>query len=215
MATAKMPFGAEAAKGSVGQTTATVYRGTNVLKRRPYPSNPKSARQLAVRAFQTTVSRAWAALTDANRLSWETFASLHQVPDKFGTMVTRSGFNLYCGFGALLLDMGKALVATAPVAIGPIPLAGLAPTPGSGQCSFAWTARGGTADTVDIWDSGVHTAGRTPSINNAKHIAFKPGETTPGVVTGLAPGLHTFWLRVISESDGQSSPFVQCTATIS
>jgi hypothetical protein len=214
MATVSRPFGADAAKGSVGGVTATVYRGTNVVKRRPYPRNPKSARQLVVRAFHTTCSRAWSALTDAQRLSWTNWAIAHPVPDKFGVMVIRTGFQVFCGLTDRLLDMGKTQQNSAPVAVGPTSLAGLTPTGGSGQVSFAWTPRGGTAETVDIWDSGVHSAGRTPSVDNAKHSSYKPGETTPGVVTGLAPGLHTFWLRVVSETDGQASPWVSCAATV-
>lgn len=214
MATVKNPLQSEAAIGSVGGVTYGVHKQTNVARSRSTPANPQSARQLAIRAIQTTVSRAWAGLDAGERTSWDDYAAAHPVTDKFGLPQTLSGFNWFCGFTAILLDMGFAQVDSAPSTPAPGAVAGLNGTGGAGQISVAFTAHGGTATQIDIWGIGPHSAGRAVKLANAVHKAYGPGETTPLVVSGLAAGLWTIWARFADEATGQVGPWATDTATV-
>jgi hypothetical protein len=125
-----------------------------------------------------------------------------------------TGADAYTRHSTRLLDQGKAVVDTAPVAVPPVSVAGLVLTPGAGSISIAFTAYGGTATSIDVWIYGPHSAGIIPKITKARHNVYAPGETTPKVVSGLAAGLTTVFIRAVSETDGQSSAFISASATV-
>jgi hypothetical protein len=126
-----------------------------------------------------------------------------------------TGADAYTRHSTRLLDMAKSVVATAPIVAAPASVAGLALTPGSGSISIAFTAFGGTTTTVDGWLYGPFSKGRTPKIQKAKHNFYQPGETSPKALSGLAAGHYAVFVRAISETDGQASPFVmaECDVT--
>lgn len=214
MATVQSPLQSAAAKGSVGEVTYSVYRSTNVARKRSYPSQPRTIRQLQIRAFLTTSSRAWAALTANQRDAWGVYAMLHPSPDKFGNSRTVSGFDWYCATALLLLDLGKAVAGAPPIINPPGAVAALVLTPAAGAISFAFTAHAGTDTSIDIWLKGPHSVGRLPDLASAKHQTYAPGETTPKVVSGLAVGYYTAWVRFIDETTGLAGPWTKATATV-
>jgi hypothetical protein len=208
------PLRSSEARGKVGGTIYNTCRGIKYVKVFTSPKNPKSVRQLLMRGFLTTCSRAWSALTGVQRTGWGDWAFLRPIPDWTGNSIILSGYNAYVALSTRLLDMGKTVVATAPVAAGPATPANVVATGASGQISFAFTAYGGTATTLDIWLEGPMSVGRVGSIRQAAHKQYGPGETTPMVVTGLTPGFYTWWARALSETDGQASSWVTGTATV-
>lgn len=214
MAKVVNPLMSAQARGKVGGLVFNSWRGQNTVKGFKSPSQPRTTRQLAVRSYLATLSRAWAGLTQAQRDTWDAWAAAHLVSDWTGQPVRMTGENAFIKCNSLMLDQAKSTVTTAPVVSAPTSLAGFTPTGGSGQISCAWTARAGTADTVDLWVYGPHSAGRKPTIVKAKHNSYKPGETTPGIITGLGAGLYTVYARVVSETDGQCSAFVAADATV-
>ena len=215
MATVKNPLQSESAIGSLGGITFGVHKMTNVARSRSNPTNPRSARQLVVRADQTTAARAWSGLTQGQRESWNTYAAAHPRTDKFGLPQAASGFSYYCAMATMLLDTGQAAQASAPSTAAPSAVANLALTGGSGQISVAFTAHGGTATQLDIWGLGPHSAGRVAKLANARHKTYSQAETTPKVVTGLAAGLWTLWVRFVDEATGQVGPWSSADATVS
>ncbi len=215
MAKVLNPLMSTAARGKMGGLVFNQWRGLNTVKGFKSPSQPRTTRQLAIRAILASLSRAWASITASQRSAWGVWAAAHTVADWTGTAVRMTAENAYIKLNALLSDMGKATIADPPTAAAPTSVAGFVPTGGDGQISCAWTARTGTADTVDLWVQGPHSAGVTPSLVKARHNTYAPGETTPYVITGLAAGLYTVWARTVSETDGQSSPFVGTSVTVS
>lgn len=215
MAKVVNPLMSAQARGKVGGLIFNTHRGQNTVKGFKSPSQPRTARQLTVRSYITTLSRAWSGITQVQRDGWEDWANLHTVSDWTGTPIRMSGFDAYVKCNALLLDQSKASVASAPAVAGPTALAGFALTPSSGQISIAWTARGGTSEQVDIWLQGPISAGRKPSIVKATHNCFQAGETSPKVISGLGAGTWAVFARVVSETDGQVSTFVVATCVVS
>lgn len=208
------PLRSSEARGKVGGTIYNTCRGIKYAKVFTSPKNPKSPRQLLMRGFLTTCSRAWGGLTGTNRTGWADWAFLRPIPDWTGNSIILSGFNAYVALTTRLLDMGKPAVATAPTAEGPATPAAVVATPGAGQISFALTPYGGTATTVDVWLQGPMNVGRMGSIRHAAHKAYGPGETSPFVVTAITPGYYTWWMRALSETDGQASSWVTGTCTV-
>ncbi len=208
------PLMSAAARGKVGGLIFNIHRGINTVKGFKSPSQPRTARQLAVRAYLSTLSRGWSTLTAAQRTAWTDWANAHTVADWTGTPIRMTGENAYIKLNSLMLDQGQSAVTTPPAVSAPANVAGLAITPSAGQLSIAWTATTGTDKQVDVWLYGPHSAGRTPSLVKAKHNCYCPGETSPKVITGLASGLYTVFARVVSETDGQVSSFVSAQATV-
>jgi hypothetical protein len=208
MAKVTGPLQSNEARGGIGALIFNTWRGLSTCKMFKSPTQPRTSRQLAVRGFLTTCSRAWAALTTANRLTWTTWANDHPETDWTGQAKRMTGADAYTRHSTRLLDQAKSVVATAPVVPGPDAPANVVVTPSAGSMSIAFTAYAGTTTSIDGWLYGPTSKGRKPTIVKARHNFYAPGETTPKVVSGLAAGHYWLFLRGISETDGQASSFV-------
>ena len=204
-ASAASRFGA---RGGIGALVFNTWRGVSTVKVMKSPAQPRTARQLLVRGFLATCARAWAAVTAANKLTWTTWANDHPTSDWTGQPLRMTGADAYTRHTTRLLDQGKAVVQTAPVAAGPDAPAAVVCTPGAASVSIAFTAYAGTATSINPWLYGPFSKGISPKITKARHKSYAPGETTPLVITGLAIGHWALFMRAVSETDGQASTFV-------
>lgn len=214
MAKVTMPLMSAEARGKVSGIIYNTWRGNSTVKIKKAPAQPRTARQLIIRAFATTCARAWALLTQLQRDGWTAYATAHPDVDWTNTPKRLTGLNFYLRCSTRLLDMAKAVVATAPVVTAPANVTALVATGGSGQISCAFTVYAGTDVSIDIWTHGPKSAGALGSLVKAKHRSYGPGETTPLVVTGLSPGLYQVYARAISEVNGLASAWVTTTATV-
>jgi len=208
MAKVISPLHSERAGGSVGGCTYSRARGLDTVKARPSPTQPRSARQLAIRAILSTCSRAWANLSAPNREAWDDFAALDPQSDWTGRTYYLTGYTEFVRFTTLLLDMGLAQVDTPPAIAAPPSVVLFAAANGVLQSVCTWTTPGGTATQCDIWHLGPISQGRVPKIEHAVHNSYTTAETATKTITGLTPGRHWFWARNITETNGQFSPMV-------
>lgn len=215
MAKVVNPLFSTEARGRVGGIVYNTWRGLATVKSKVAPSQPRTARQLTMRAFLSTLSKGWAAVSDVNRALWNQYAVDHPTTDWSGSKVRQTGLNWYIALGSRLLDMGKSIVATPPITAAPASVANMVLTGGSGQISAAFTPYGGTGTSVEAYTYGPHSAGIIPKLTKAKFKIRGPGETTPLVITGLSAGLVTVWMRAVDEVTGQVSGWVSASATVS
>lgn len=59
MAKVTLPLMSAEARGKVGGLIYNTWRGNSTVKIKKAPAQPRTARQLLIRAFATTCSRAW------------------------------------------------------------------------------------------------------------------------------------------------------------
>ena len=100
-----------------GKQNGMVYsRNTygNYMRNKVTPSNPKSSHQQNVRSRLSTVSQAWAGLTDAQRSGWIEGAKVFTRTNIFGDKVPLTGFNLYVRLNRNLQEAGVALITSCP-----------------------------------------------------------------------------------------------------
>ena len=99
--------------GSQGMTTASRNRFGQYNRQRAMPTQPRTGAQQAVRANLTAVSKAWAGLTDAQRMAWDTYGTAHTHTDSLGQAVSLTGHQSYVGVNGLNLAAGAG-IQTAP-----------------------------------------------------------------------------------------------------
>jgi hypothetical protein len=214
MAKVTAPLFSAEARGRVGGIIYNTWRGLATVKIKKAPAQPRTARQLIVRAYLRQLAQAWAAVTETNRGLWNTYALTHQTTDGMGNPVRHTGLNWWLALGCRLLDQGKALVQTPPVTAPPPAVIAMVITPSAGSMSIAFTAAGGTTTSIEAYLWGPHSAGIIPSIVRAKFKARGPGETTPLVISSLGAGLYSVWCRNVDEVTGQVSGWVSANTTV-
>jgi hypothetical protein len=214
MAKVTAPLFSAEARGRVGGIVYNTWRGLATVKIKKAPAQPRTARQLIVRAYAKQLAQAWAVVSDVNRALWNAYAAAHPTTDGMGAPIRQTGLNWWLGLGSRLLDMAKSLVQTPPVTGAPEAVIAFVPTGGSGTISCAFTAHGGTTTSIELYLWGPHSAGIIPSLIRAKFKSRGPAETTPLVISSLGAGLYTVWARNVSETDGQASGWVSSNATV-
>lgn len=214
MAKVMNPLMSSEARGRVGGLIYNTWRGARTVKVKTSPAQPRSSRQLLIRAFCTTIVRAWALLDAAERASWAAYSVAHTDTDWTGSPQRITGINWFVRCTIRLFDLAKAQQDSAPVVPAPASVGALVATGSAGQISCAFTAMAGTNLSIDLWTHGPRSAGVNSTIVRAKHRIYGPGETTPLVIPSLSPGLYTVYARAISEDTGLASPFVSATATV-
>ena len=214
MAVLHNPLISSEARGKVGGLVYNTWRGRAYAKSKTGPAQPRSERQLNIRAMSTKLIRAWQSIGATLITLWNDYAAAHPDIDWSGNAKRLSGANWYLRCNLRLSDMAKSLIDTPPAVPAPPAVTALVLTPGTGSISCAFDVSGGTSISLDIWDQGPHSPGVQPKIQRAKHKAYAPGETSPYVLSGLAPGLHTLFARHVSETTGLASPWVMASATV-
>jgi hypothetical protein len=209
------PLHSSEARGRLGGLIFNTWRGIATVKSFTSPAQPRTERQLSIRAMHTRLIRGWGILTVSVTDAWNQYAALNPVIDWTGNPKRLTGLNWYTRLNIILLDLAKTILTLPPAGPAPDAVLGLIATGSAGSISCAFTPSTGTAITTDLWAHGPHSAGVQGKLERAKHRLYAPGETSPGVISGLAPGTYTIYARHLSETDGLSSPWVSDIATVS
>lgn len=150
MALIRYPEGQQRS-GSSGGTVFSHNRFGAYIRPRTVPVNPNTTAQQSVRAAFSLYATSWAALTDAQRSAWATYAQNVTWQNSFGDPVFLTGFNWYVLINTLREQAGLLTVSNAPTLL----QMGVAPDIGvlggdvsSNQISVAFTNTEGWATAV-------------------------------------------------------------------
>jgi len=208
------PLHSGEARGRLGGLVYNTSRGNKYVKQFTSPTRRRTAAQMLVRAVLSTCSRAWQLLSTANRTAWAAWAAAHPRVDWTGSSVSWTGSNAYVALTTLLLKHGFSAVDTPPAVAGPASLAVFAAADGIGSSVVTWTATAGTNIGVELYKLAPHSPGAVAKIEKASFDQLLTGESGTGTVAALPIGFCTIFGRAFSEDDGQVSPWVQDSATI-
>lgn len=100
--------------GSQANTTASRNRFGQYNRTRAMPTQPRTAAQVQARGFLSTVSKAWASLTDAERLAWNNYAAAHTFTDSLGQSYSLTGHQAFVSVGTICLQTGQAVQTAVP-----------------------------------------------------------------------------------------------------
>jgi hypothetical protein len=113
---AKIKLGSNLAdiRGKVNGHVFSKNRSGNYLKTKTNPINRNTTAQAAVRAFFSTLTKGWAALTDAQRGSWNSAALNFKKINSLSDTIALSGHQLYISINRVLQTIGGVVISTAP-----------------------------------------------------------------------------------------------------
>lgn len=97
---AKLSILVEDLRGKAGNVVGKQSQSGQIMMVRSIGRDPKSQTQIKSRLLLTMLSKKWAALTQAQRDQWNTYA---------GT--TRSGYDLYCERNTNLNSIGQSFIS--------------------------------------------------------------------------------------------------------
>jgi hypothetical protein len=208
-------------RGKIGGHVGSKNRAGSYLRTKVVPVNPQTASQSLVRSFVSTLSRAWAGLSEVNRNAWNGAVEAWKKTDIFGDLKSPSGFNLYMRLNLNLLGIGEDALDVPPAPVDTpnvesITLSGVAGT----SLSLAYVAGTVTAAQKIIVEA---TAGMSHGKSYAKNAfrkiaALAGGTASPFVATtaygskfGSVPvaGNKVFFrVKVITIATGQASSYL-------
>lgn len=115
MALVKYGGGIIQMSGSVAGNTHARNRYGNYVRARTKPTNPNTARQVAIRAALAYLTERWAqTLTVAQRTAWNLYAASVAMKNKLGETIKLSGFNHYLRSNMILKQSALTLVDDGP-----------------------------------------------------------------------------------------------------
>jgi hypothetical protein len=206
------PLHASEARGKAGGLVYNTWRGFATVKAKHAPAQPRSAKQLAVRAVAIMLVRKWADLT--NQADWNAYATAHPLTDWTNSPKRLSGANWYVMLNLRQFRNMGVTVDTPPVVNAPDPVTDFNAVGGADLITVSWSSPSGANDRIEFWLDGPHTAGRQGSLPRAKFKVIKEGDQTGTTITGLLNGVYTVYARVVSIVDGQVSLYVSHDATV-
>jgi hypothetical protein len=213
MAKCIAPAHAAETRGKVGGIVYNTWRGLATIKAKHAPAQPRSQKQLAIRALAIMLVRKWADLT--NQADWRTYAYNHPISDWTNQPKRLTGANWYVMLNTRMFRMMGTTITDPPAVNAPDPVVEFAAADGAGLITLTWTAPSGANDRIEFWLDGPNTAGKLGSIIRAKFKTIMEGNTSGATITGLQPGVYTVYARVVSMVDGQVSLYVSDTAVVS
>lgn len=191
--------------GSIAGNTFARNRFGNYVRARTIPTNPNTARQVAVRAALTELTARWSdTLTTAQRTAWNLYGASVIMQNKLGEAINLSGFNHYIRSNAILLHFGLAPVDAGPVVF-ELPAADPAFAIAGSEAAQQITV---TYDDTMNWanETGGHLTVFQGSPQNAQRNFFDgPWRRMGGVsgVTGAPPASPEVMTPAFAIAEGQ------------
>lgn len=103
-------------RGTLGGITYSENGSGTYAKQWSIPSNPRTPHQTAERGFLARMPSLWAALSDAQRADWRSFAAdpAQEKTNPLGEKYYASGYNWFCQCNVSLLRVGRATIQPSP-----------------------------------------------------------------------------------------------------
>lgn len=113
---AKIKFGVFASdvRGKLNGSVFARNRGGAYVRTKVTPLNPKTSRQIEVRARLTALSQAFRTLSQDQISAWNNAVTQWQRTDVFGDLVSPTGLALYVRLNGNLLNAGQATIDDVP-----------------------------------------------------------------------------------------------------
>lgn len=102
-------------RNKIGGHVASKNRAGAYFRTKVTPMNPATTYQLNVRNRLAGLSTAWRALTEAQRLAWNTVVDHFAATDIFGDLRNPTGFNLHQMLNNNLLNVGESVITDPPL----------------------------------------------------------------------------------------------------
>ena len=116
--------------GSLANVTASRNRFGQYERSRAIPTQPRTAKQVAVRATLGTVAAAWRGLTDMQRAAWTAFGNSFTILNSLGTAIHLTGSQCFVKINAVNLLNGDVIANDPPLlpSFGTNPVSGITVT---------------------------------------------------------------------------------------
>lgn len=174
-----MKFGAivVAGSGKIGGHVASKNRAGAYLRTKTTPSNPRTTAQALVRGILSSVSTAWAGLTDAQRAGWNGAVAQWAKTDIFGDIKNPSGFNLFMKINANLLSIEEAILMDVPAKqeLGDLLLSAATVAVGAATVTFTFLGTAAAGTTVQVSATPPMSAGISNAKKRFRNISFYSG----------------------------------------
>jgi hypothetical protein len=213
--------------GSLGAFSASHNRYGPYMRSRVIPVNPDTEAQQLRRGYLTTASVLWKSLTEAERATWKSFASLNPITDALGASQTLSPNAACVQINARRLLCSLAALRVAPTVSAPSPLTVLTFTAeiGAGDCQYEFTPSPLSAGLYTFVRAALRTSTGISYIKNLfKFIGFGAAPATSPILCKtqledvygtLADGqIITLSVAVFSTVTGLMSPPLLATDTV-
>jgi hypothetical protein len=103
-------------RGKAGSDVFSKNHFGGFIRKRVKGTNPRTVKQINVRAFMTDISKAWKTLDDTDRIAWNNYASGRQLKNRLGSNITLTGESTYIKLNRNLQTVGATLIDTPPSA---------------------------------------------------------------------------------------------------
>lgn len=206
MALLNAPLMSLDASGSVaGALTFSKWKGRSYVRQLVKPANPKSVKQVSVRAMMQFLSQQWAGLGSTPQATWETLANAQSI-SAFNAYIQQNLFD-WRNFLAPSQDYPAARAGTAGT------LGAQSVTAGVRQLTIN-VSLGAANDNWGLLIFRSPTTGFTPSFSNL--VMAKPKTTTPSesfVDTPLDPGTYFYRIRPFTDDGVMGAAFAEISGT--
>lgn len=209
------PLHSVEARGRMGGLIYNSWRGISYAKAFAGPSQPRSERQLFIRAFVTQLVRDWQSITQLQRDDWNDYAAAHPEIDWTGNSRRLTGLNWFVRCNLRLIDLDQSPIDAAPDVAAPDPVSGFAAADGVDAIDYSWDATAGTNLSVDVWLYGPHSPGEIGQLPKARHNLYAAGESAAATTDPADPGFYTVFYRTIDEDTGLDSTWQKDTVIVS
>jgi hypothetical protein len=187
----------------------TDWRGINCIRTFVMPSQPNTKRKEQIWKTTPKVTRAWAGITDGERVSWEAFAHLIKTVDPtFGRASHWSGYNGFVSVNQVLADAELPFATQPPAIPQPNPPEKFrVENPSPGVVQILWQPLpAGTV--IDLWLNQTK-ASRKAYPSKFRHLVYADGSTGGFELTGIPAGTRVAVKARVVRLDGGRSGYAQ------
>lgn len=183
------PLRSSEARGKVGGLSYNTWRGIKTVKSCGQPTNQYTAARTEARRKLIYWSKRWQLLSDAQRALWRSYADAHQVPDWTGNPVRLTGHQCYVGLSVMQERCAITPTGNPPALSAPAAAAFFTATYNAGTGAVDFAVNSGdllSGQMVEVWKSGPHSAGRSPSIKESTALLLLSPSGSGSITTTFA-----------------------------
>lgn len=220
MAKAKLSGYFRTLQGRIGDMIFTDTKVGTVMRADETPANPRTAGQVAYRAYFSKAAKGYATLTSIQLDAWRLFAAgLRKVDADTKETYAPTAFNAYTALAAKFYAANNN-VGTPPTTPPSTSFAGdsigVTAAATSGKITFTATGANATNVTTELRIQPLKNANRKPSSHGYRIAAYNAFSAAAGGLTKdvtVPPGAYAAAYRFVNKLTGQTTPLVYITVT--